>query len=99
MNLNLIMALFWLVLAVACILYSLVSPHGGWVQFFSNRIHVLWMAGIAIFMFGFRLLRWWLIRVQARDREVMSRISGRARRRVEERNPDFDFSQDGDKDK
>jgi hypothetical protein len=96
MALNLVLAMSWLMLAVASLLYLLVQPAGGRVVMFGNDISVGWVAGVAVFMFGYNMLRWWLVRTHKRDREVMKQISGRLRNRVEERNPDFDFSEKTD---
>jgi hypothetical protein len=90
MTLNLILAACWLALAIGSILYQLAHPEVR--AFFSNGISPTWISGIALLMFGYNMLRWWLVRVQRRDRQAMDRSAGRMQHRVEERNPDFDFS-------
>jgi hypothetical protein len=96
MALNLILALFWLMLAVTSLFYLVLHPGGGRIVLFGNDISAGWVAGVGLFMFGYNMLRWWLVRTHKRDREVMRQISDRARHRAEERNPDFDFSDEAD---
>ena len=89
MNLNFILALFWLVLAVGMFLYPLLNPNGARVTVGDTGVSFAW---VAVLFCCYNLVRWWMFRLQKRDREMMSRPAGRARARLEERNPDFDFS-------
>jgi hypothetical protein len=86
-NLNLILAVFWLVLSVGLFLYPRLHPQGARLTIGQTGISFAW---VAVFFFGYNLLRWWLLRLQKRDRERMDHVSDRH----EERNPDFDFSDD-----
>jgi hypothetical protein len=105
MALNLVLALCWLVLALASVFYFLLQPAAGRVALFGNDIPVTWVAGISLFMFCYNMLRWWLVRVQKRQREAMKESSGqdalrkdapsKAQHWPKERNPDFDFSDEG----
>lgn len=88
---NLILAFFWLALALCAFVGSFIQAE---VVIMRKEISLPWVAGISLAMFGYNLLRWWLSRVQQRDREVMKQISGRLRRHEDERNPDFDFTDD-----
>jgi hypothetical protein len=97
MILNFILALIWLLLAIGSFLYMLLHPGGGQIVIFGKEFSAIWVALFALIMFGFRLLRCWLLRIQQREQENMRRNSSRARRRLEEPNPDFDFSDGSDR--
>jgi hypothetical protein len=98
MVLHFVVALFWLVLALASLIYFFVHPGGGKVDVLGSDVSVMWVAGFAAFMFCFRMLRWWMILVQKHQQKVMDQIySGRSRHHLEEPNPDFDFSECQDK--
>ena len=93
MTLNLILALFWLIVSIGLFLYPVLHPEGARLEILRTGIPFAWMT---TFLCGYNLLRWWLIRVKKREREVMDRISDRTRPRGEERNPDFDFSDEAE---
>ncbi|HWY87792.1 MAG TPA: hypothetical protein VNX28_13765 [Gemmataceae bacterium] len=97
MILNFILALIWLMLALGSFLYMLLHPGGGRMVIFGKEFSAIWVALFALIMFGFRLLRCWLIRIQQREQENSRRNAGRTRRRQEEPNPDFDFSDHSEK--
>jgi hypothetical protein len=78
---NLGLAVFWLVVALG------VFISGG------TGFPLAW-AWVPAFFCCYNLLRWWLSRLQKRDRAVMKQIAQRMRRPTEERNPDFDFGDD-----
>jgi hypothetical protein len=90
MTVNLILAMCWLALALGSIFYLYFHSEGR--TFFANGISPAWIAGIALLMFGYNMLRWWLVRVRRRDRQAMDRLASRTQHRVEEDNPDFDFT-------
>jgi hypothetical protein len=97
MAMNLVLALFWLALALASLGYFLLHPAGGTIVLFGNDVSATWIGAIGIVMFVYNMLRWWVVRVRRREREVMNQISRPTRRQPEERNPDFDFSEGSDK--
>jgi len=88
MTINLILAFFWLILSIGLFLYPFFNQ-GARLNIGDTGISFAWLA---LFFFCYNLLRWWMFRIQKRDREVMEGISGRKRKQEEERNPDFDFN-------
>jgi hypothetical protein len=58
MALNVVLALFWLVLALASVFYFLLQPAGGRVAVFGNDIPIPWVAGVGVLMFCYNMLRW-----------------------------------------
>jgi hypothetical protein len=94
MNLNLILALFWGVLCVGLFAYPVLNPRGGRLTIGDSGVSFAW---VAVLFCCYNLARWWMFRMQKRDREVMERPSGHRRPRVEERHPEFDFSDDAEK--
>ena len=93
MNLNLILALFWAVLCIGLFAYPLVNPNGGRFTIANTGISFAWVAGLFCV---YNLARWWLLRAQRRDREITEQPASRRRPRQEERNPEFDFSDEGE---
>jgi hypothetical protein len=96
MAINLVLAFFWLALALASLAYFLVHPAGGRIAMFGNEVSAMWIGGIGIVMFLYNMTRWWLARARKRERETMSQISHHTRRRPAERNSEFDFSEEPD---
>lgn len=86
MNLSLILAAFWVVMAVLCFTYDLrlwgVNISAGW---------------LALVLAGYNLVRWWARRsASQRARELEQAASHRPGRREpeeRERNPDFIFDE------
>ncbi len=91
---NIILAGFWLVVALGLFLYPWLHPQGARLNIGNTGIPFAW---VAVFFACYNMLRWWLTRVRRRDQEVMDQVSGRRRRPSKERNPDFDFSDDADR--
>jgi hypothetical protein len=92
---NFSLAVFWLVVAIALFSYPLLHPQGAPLDIAGTGIPLAW---VAVFFFCYNVLRWWLSRVQRRDRELMRRIARRPHS-TEERNPDFDFGEDAENEK
>jgi hypothetical protein len=90
MTVNLILAICWLALALGSFLYLLFQPDGK--AFLFNGVSPAWVAGMSLLMFGYNMLRWWFVRVQRRQRQIAQRAPSQSDLRDQERNPDFDFS-------
>jgi uncharacterized membrane protein len=88
---NLILGLFWVIIALALFIQPLINPQAGRLTLGNTGISFAW---IALFFAGYNLIRWWSIRVNRRDREVMEQRLGRSRRLPEKRHPEFDFSEE-----
>ena len=86
MNVNLILALFWLILSIGVFLYPLLNPAGGRLNIGDTGFSFAW---VAVFLFGFNMIRWWSIRLQRRVSEERRRETDRPREK--EYNPEFDF--------
>jgi hypothetical protein len=86
MPLNLILALFWLIVAIVLFCYPLLDPAGGRLELGSTGTPFAW---VAVFFFGFNLVRWRAVRLQKRAREEAKQVP--QRRQEKEYNPEFDF--------
>jgi hypothetical protein len=96
MAVNLILALFWLVLAVIAAAYLLARPAEGGVHLFGSDVSAGWMAGIAGFMFVYNMLRWWVAKARQKEQLAEREMLAQNRHRTEERNPEFDFGEKKD---
>jgi hypothetical protein len=92
MVVNLILAVFWLLLAVVAGVY-LVHPAGGRMALFGSDVSAGWVTALAGFMFAYNMLRWWLVKSRQREHAARQQILARTRHRPEERNPEFDFTE------
>jgi hypothetical protein len=93
MTLNLIVALIWLVLAIGSFLYVFILHTGERASVLGTDIPLIWMPLVALFMFGYRMFCWWLIRKRKRAREALRGYVA-SRRRTEDYHPEFDFSEE-----
>lgn len=82
--LNLFLAAIWLALGLSLILWSVVQPETGGPQ-------RPWLGALALVLFGYNLLRWWLGRLRSRYRDEAERRP-RPRRSEEPPDPTFDVS-------
>jgi hypothetical protein len=86
---NLILALFWLIVAISLFLYPLLNPAGGQMELGNTGISFAW---VAVFFFCFNILRWWSVRLGKKAREEIKKVPERRR---EEYNPEFNFEDKG----
>jgi hypothetical protein len=88
MSVNLILAVFWLVLALGLFIYSAFNPDAARVDFLNSGISIAW---VALFLSAYNVLRWWLVRGQRREEDRLRRAQKQSQPREKEANSDFDF--------
>lgn len=91
---NLILTVFWAILCVGLFAYPALNPSGGRFTIGNTGISFAWVA--ALFCV-YNLARWWMLRARRRDREITEQPLSRRPPHPEERNPEFDFSDEGEK--
>lgn len=81
---NLFLASIWLALGLSLLLWEVVQPQ----EKGSQR---LWLGVLALVLFGYNVLRWWLARLRSRAREEAERRP-HPHRSNEPPDPTFDIS-------
>jgi hypothetical protein len=93
-NLNLILAMCWLVFALGLFLLSWLRPEAAFLRLGNTGFPLAW---VAVLFFLYNIVRWWGARMAAQRQELLRR--SRSRHRDDEReprpatyDPNFDFS-------
>jgi hypothetical protein len=98
MNINLFLAVFWLLLGLGLVIYHAIYPHE---QFLRMRFLDISPGWLIMILAMWNIVRWWSTRKIERDRRYDEEMTyQRQRRRQGERsergeeapNPEFDFS-------
>jgi hypothetical protein len=97
MNINLFMAMFWLLLGLGLVIYHWMFPHE---QFLRMRFIDISPGWLIMILAVWNLLRWWSAKAAERDRRYeedaiyqrQKRRQGEPRREEEAPNPDLDFT-------
>jgi hypothetical protein len=88
-NLNLFLAAIWGIFGIGLLLAPTIND--SYLAGLSPQTR-LWMAGFALVMVCYNIIRWRLTRMRRQADEQAYRPNVRPQRREEPPNPDFDFS-------